>query len=67
MKIQLNNQLLELPVEVTTAASLIKWKGFPADGTALAINNRLIRRAMWASAQLQEGDRVTVISAAFGG
>lgn len=39
----------------------------PERGVALALNNRVVQRAEWQNAPLNEGDNVTIIKAAFGG
>ncbi len=54
MKIFINNQL-------------IAWKNIPTGGTAITINDRIVRKSDRESTRLSDGDRVVVISAAFGG
>lgn len=67
MKITLNNEPVNLPDENMTVSDLLVWKHIPAGGTAVAVNNRLVRTDMRGSTMLNEGDSVTIISAAFGG
>lgn len=67
MKITLNNEPLILPEESMTVNELMEWRHIPAGGTAVAINNRLIRTDRRDTTYLQEDDSVTIISAAFGG
>lgn len=67
MKIKINNQQIELPVDVTTVEELLKWRGIPTQGTAIAVNNKLLLACNWGTTKLNESDLLTVISAAFGG
>ena len=67
MTIQLNDETIKLPSDDMTVAELLDWRNQGKGGTAVAVNDRLIRKADWSSRHLAEGDRVTVISAAFGG
>ncbi|MDE6097158.1 MAG: sulfur carrier protein ThiS [Muribaculaceae bacterium] len=67
MKIILNNILTTLPSELMTVAEFVEWKGIKPAGTAIAVNDRIVRKELWVSTSFQELDRVTVISAAFGG
>lgn len=58
------------PVEVEgpmTLAGLLAREGIPAEGVAVAVNNRVVARRDWASTQLEEGAKVTVIRAVCGG
>lgn len=66
-KIQVNNNIVELPVEVNTVADFVKWKGLPAATTAVALNDKIVRKDNWELQKLDEMSRLTVISAAFGG
>jgi thiamine biosynthesis protein ThiS len=36
-------------------------------GTAIAVNNALVRRAVWQSTPLKDDDDVVIIKAAYGG
>lgn len=67
MNIYINDQLTEIDPISITVADLLKMRDVKTDGTAVAINNRLVRNLKWESTILNEGDRVTIISAAFGG
>jgi len=67
MNIIFNNIQLKLPAEVMTVAELASWKNIKPQGTAIAVNDRIIRKEIWKSTILKPLDRVTVISAAFGG
>lgn len=67
MTVLLNDQYVILPQETMTVADLVKWKDIPTQGTAVAINDRLIKQSQWSVTDLNENDRITIISAAFGG
>lgn len=67
MNIIYNNQPCELPEETMTVEQFLEWKDVRKQGTAVAINNRIIRKDAWAFTTFQSLDRVSVISAAFGG
>lgn len=67
MTILLNDNPVTLPNDYMTVADLVKWKEIPSQGTAIAINNKLIKQDAWKVTNLKEDDQITVISAAFGG
>ena len=67
MNIQFNDQPLKLPTNWMTISDLIQWKGINPQGTAVALNDKLVTRNQWTVKRLSEGDRITIISAAFGG
>ena len=62
-----NNETLSLPNDNMTLSDLAKWKNIPLQGTAIAINDKLIKKDNWETTYLNNLDRVTVITAAFGG
>lgn len=58
------------PVETDAAASLAELlarEGLPAEGIAVAVNNRVVPRTEWAATPLGEEARITVIRAVCGG
>lgn len=58
------------PTEVntgTTLAQLLENLNIPSNGTAVAVNGALAKRDAWPSATLNDGDKVLIISAAYGG
>ena len=58
------------PVEAEgpmTLAGLLAREGIPAEGVAVAVNNRVVPRAKWAATQLEEQMKITVIRAVCGG
>lgn len=67
MKIELNNERVELSDDTINVAQLLNGRGVKSGGTAVSVNNRIVRHCDWEQTVLHEGDRVVVISAAFGG
>lgn len=67
MTITINDNPVKLPNDFMTIYDLVKWKDIPSQGTAIALNNKLIKQELWPVTKLNENDVVTVISAAFGG
>ena len=67
MTIFLNDNPVVLPNDYMTIADLVKWKNINPQGTAIALNNKLVRQDQWSLKKLTDQDQVTVISAAFGG
>ena len=67
MKIFYNNVMEDLPEDFMTLQDLAKWKELPLQGTAIAINDKLIKRDKWSVTQLKDNDSIVVITAAFGG
>lgn len=53
--------------ECASVAALAQQLELPERGVALAVNNKVLPRTQWADTELNEGDRVTIIKAAFGG
>lgn len=67
MNILLNNIPTPLPRDFMTVEDLVEWKGIKPSGTAVAVNDKIIRKELWNLTKLSDLDRVTIISAAFGG
>lgn len=67
MNITINNLPVKLPSDHMTVKDLAEWKHIPENGTAIAVNDEMVRKADWPLTKLNDLDRVTVISAAFGG
>lgn len=67
MNIFYNNIPEKLPSNNMTLADLANFKKLPAQGTAIAINDKLVKRDLWKVTPLHDMDRVTVITAAYGG
>ena len=66
MKATINGQLRDLPEE-TSVAALLELLGTPLTGVAVARNDRVVRRAQYASDRVCEGDRIEIIQAVAGG
>ena len=67
MRITINNQPFDLSNDYATVAELIQIRGVKSGGTAVELNNKIVKHDDWEITRLQEGDCVTIISAAFGG
>ncbi len=67
MKLKINNSLEEISLENPNISQLLEAKQIPLAGTAVAVNNKLVRHTDWETTILNEGDELTIISAAFGG
>ena len=67
MTIFYNNNPENLPCDSMTVEDLATLKNIPQQGTAIAINDKLIKRDQWSVTPLKDLDRVTIITAAFGG
>lgn len=66
MKIKVNGKAIEV-MEGTTVGSVPALAGISPEGIAIAVENKVIRKADWDTAELNDGDRVTVIKAVCGG
>lgn len=67
MDIILNDVLTPLPTGCITLEDLVRLKEIKLQGTAIAVNDKIIRKDKWDITKLSNLDRVTVITAAFGG
>jgi len=65
MNIQVNGKLLV--TKSTTVSGLVDELQLPHNGTAVAIENKLVPRNCWDSQRLVEGMSLVVIRAAAGG
>ncbi len=62
--------LNDIPTEVDdilTVAALAAMQNLGASGSAIAVNDTVIRRADWETTLLKSGDKVLIIKAAYGG
>ena len=66
MKVQVNNKEVEM-TPASTLTQLAAQLELPAQGIAIAVNNKMIPRSEWAKFALQENDNLVVIKAACGG
>lgn len=67
MNIYVNSEYREIPENVKTVGNLLDYLDIKRTGTGVGVNNRLIVARNWDSVSLQPDDRVTIISAAYGG
>ena len=67
MNIFINDVPTVLPDDNMNLTDLAKWKNISNQATAIAVNDKLIRQNLWSVTYLKDRDRVTIISAAFGG
>ncbi len=66
MEIFVNHSPVEVAVEATVA-EVLSQENIPAEGTAVAIENRVVPRSEWSTTRMQPGARLTVIRAVCGG
>jgi sulfur carrier protein len=66
MKIQVNDQALEL-AEKTTLKQLLLQLDKPLIGSAVAVNQQVIARSQWESYIISEGDNISLFQAIAGG
>lgn len=67
MNIFLNDIPTKLPEDHMNLKDLLEWKQISPQGTAVALNDKLIKQDLWSVKSLNEGDHVTIITASFGG
>ncbi len=67
MKVEINHRLVEVPAGITNLEALLLTEGFDGKGQAVAVNNRVVPKALWQETMLEEDMRITVIRAACGG
>ena len=66
MKLSVNRQAVEADAG-ETLAGLLQRMSVPAEGVAVAVNNRVVPRGEWAATPVAEGMKITVIRAVCGG
>lgn len=66
MKVFLNNQELCVGPRVTLR-DLLAGQSITLNGTAVAVNNRVIPKEEWPEKFLENGDKVVVVKASYGG
>lgn len=67
MKILLNQKEISVSSRQISVAELIASNQLPSFGIAVAVNNKVVRKADWPTTFLSDGDCVTVITAVCGG
>lgn len=53
--------------ESLSVRELLECLNIPANGTAVAVNGKLVTHGVWAHTELHDNDKITIISAAYGG
>lgn len=66
MKVYINQNETEVP-EGITVKELLDRQQIAAEGTAIAIDNKLVPKSEWSNRTLADGDKITLIRATFGG
>jgi sulfur carrier protein len=66
VKATINGEVRELP-DGTTVAALLDELGVPRIGIAIAMNERVVRRAEYDTSTIAEGDSLEIIKAVAGG
>lgn len=66
LTIVLNGQPISLTAPVTVA-ELLQQRALPQQGCAVALNQQILARSVWAQTQLQAGDQLAVFQAIAGG
>jgi sulfur carrier protein len=66
MNVKINGVTADV-ADAATVADVAAANGVGATGSAIAVNNKLVRRADWAQTVLADGDDVVIIKAAYGG
>lgn len=66
MEITVNGKAFEVNDSITVG-EIPALAGINSESIAIAVENRVIRKAEWSSTKLNNGDRVTVIKAVCGG
>lgn len=67
MKIQLNNNLIDVEGVTPTVQALLEQQNIFPSGIAVAVNDRIVRKLHWGTTFLNPDDKVTLIKVAFGG
>ena len=67
MNITLNKTEISIEADGCSLAQLLRSRGITPTGIAVAINDRVVRKADWDTTRLSDGDRITVITAVCGG
>lgn len=67
MKLFINQQEFTTDSDHITVRDLLALNQLPATGVAVAVNNKVIRKALWDTTLLSDNDNVTVITAVCGG
>lgn len=67
MKVEINKKIVEVEPGITTLSQLLEKENLAGPGRAVAVDNRIAPRGAWASLQLADSMKITVIQAVCGG
>ena len=67
MNIKINNKTVSLPKDDMSVRDVLQLMEIKSGGTAVAINDKLVKRDLWDSIKINDNDEITIITAAFGG
>jgi sulfur carrier protein len=67
MRLRINGEIREAPEHLATVADLATWLDLPTFGSAIELNNEVIRRIDHPVTHLKEGDRLEVVRLVGGG
>lgn len=66
ISIRVNDQLLEIQPDFNLL-QLLEYLQFPHDGIAVAVNNTIVSKTLWAAKTFSENDSLLIIQATQGG
>ena len=66
MKIYINQKEIEVQVNISVK-ELLDMQQIAIEGTAIAIDNKLVPKNEWNDRILTDGNKITIIRATFGG
>ena len=67
MTLFINDKPKIIDIETLNVPELLDRLNIPHNGTAVAVNGRLATHCAWADTELHDNDKLTIISAAYGG
>ncbi len=67
MKIYINNTEYNCDDDSTLQQAILVANNIPDKGIAIAVNNDVIPNAEWNTFKINNGDRITIIKAFYGG
>lgn len=67
MKLFINSSLKNIPMEIDTIGKLLDYLNITRQGTGVGLNNTLVKASAWDLTHLKDEDRITIISATYGG
>jgi sulfur carrier protein len=67
VKLRINGEARDVPDHLITLAHLANWLDLPAFGSAIELNDEVIRRSRHPVTPLKDGDRLEVVRLVGGG